>query len=97
MLRFWATVCKTVCPMLSDRYLSCLSVCPVPSVCDIGALWPNGWMDQDETWRAGRPVPRPHCVSWGPSSPPQKGGGAPNFRPGSSPTQMGTAPSFWSM
>ena len=27
---FWATVCKTVCPMLSVR---CLSVCPVLSVC----------------------------------------------------------------
>ena len=23
----WATVCKTVCPMLSDRCLPCLSVC----------------------------------------------------------------------
>ena len=21
----------------------------VPSVCDIGVLWPNGWMDQDAT------------------------------------------------
>jgi len=31
-----------------------LSVCPV---CDVGALWPNDWMDQDETWRAGRPRP----------------------------------------
>jgi len=32
---------KTVCPMLSDRCLSCLSV-----------LWPNGWVDQDKTWHA---------------------------------------------
>ena len=39
-----ATVCKTVRRMLSDR---CLSVCPV---CDVRALWPNGWTDQDETW-----------------------------------------------
>jgi len=38
---FWATVCKTVCPMLLDH---CLSVCPV---CDVGVLWPYGWMDQD--------------------------------------------------
>ena len=31
---YWATVCKTVGPMLSDRCLSCLSVCPVClSVC----------------------------------------------------------------
>jgi len=25
-VHFWSTVCKTVCPMLSDRCLSCLSV-----------------------------------------------------------------------
>jgi len=65
--RFWATVCKTVRPMLSDR---CLPVCPV---CNVGVLWPNGWTDQDETWRAGRPQPRPHCVTRGPSSLSPKG------------------------
>jgi len=27
----------------------CLSVCHVCPVCDVGVLWPNGWMDQDET------------------------------------------------
>ena len=60
---FWATVCKTVFPMLSVRCLSCLSVCHVR------ALRPNGWTDQDETWHAwyaGRPRPWPHCVRWGP-------------------------------
>ena len=37
---FGATVCKTVRPMLSD---CCLSVClSCLSVCDVGALWPNG-------------------------------------------------------
>ena len=50
-----------------------LSVCPVLSVCDVGVLWPNGWMDQDETWHGGRPRTRPHCVKWGPSSPSPKG------------------------
>jgi len=65
----WATVCRMVRPMLLDCCLSCLSVL---SVCDIGVLWPNGWMDQGETWHGGRPWPRPHCVRWGPSSP-QKG------------------------
>ena len=30
---FWATVCKTVRPMLSDRCLSCLSVLSVCPVC----------------------------------------------------------------
>jgi len=43
-----------------------LSACPV---CNVGVLWPNGWMDHDETWRGGRPRPRPHCVRWEPSSP----------------------------
>jgi len=47
--------------------LSCLSVC------DIGVLWPTGWMDQDETWHRGRPRPRPHCIRWRPSPPPKKG------------------------
>ena len=47
---FGRTVYKTVRPMLSVR---CLSVCL--SVCDVRALWPNGWTDQDETWHAGRP------------------------------------------
>ena len=38
---YWATVCKTVrCPV-------CLYVC------NVRALWPNGWTDQDETWHAG--------------------------------------------
>jgi len=31
--------------------------CPVLSahVCNVGVLWPNAWMDQDETWYAGKP------------------------------------------
>jgi len=35
---FWATVCKTVRPVLSDRCPVCLSY----PVCDVGVLWPNG-------------------------------------------------------
>jgi len=54
--------------MLWDRCLSS-PVCPV---CNVGVLWPNGWMDQDETWHGGRPRPREHCVGWGPSLPPPK-------------------------
>jgi len=30
-------------------------------------------MDQDATWYGGRPRPKRHCVTWGPSSPPIKG------------------------
>jgi len=71
---FWSTICKTVCSVLSDR-------CPGLSVCDIGILWPNSWMDQNETWRGGRPQRRPHCVRWGPSSPPPKVAQPCNFGP----------------
>jgi len=42
--------------MLSDRCLSCLSVC------NVGVLWPNGWMDRDATWYGGRPRPRRQYV-----------------------------------
>ena len=61
--------------MLSDRCLSVLSVC------NVGVLWPSGWMDQDETWHAGRPRPWPHCVRRGPSTPARKGHSAPSFWP----------------
>jgi len=63
--RFWATVCKTVCPMPSNR---CLSVCPV---CDVGVLSPNGWMDQGQTWHGGRPRPG-HIVLDGDPAPPHQ-------------------------
>jgi len=60
--------------MLSDHCLSCLSCLSVClSVFDVGVLWPNCWMDQDETGREGRTRPRRHCVRWGPSSPSPKG------------------------
>ena len=63
--------------MLLDSCPVCLS-CPV---CDIGALWPNGWTDQDEAWRAGRSWPWPHCVRWGPSTRSPKEAQPPNFNP----------------
>ena len=34
---------------------------------------PNGWMDEDTTWYASRPWPRPHCVRRGPSSLSERG------------------------
>jgi len=72
---FWATVSKMVRPNLSVRCLSVLSVC------NVGALWPNGWTDQDETWHAGRPRPWSHWVRWGPRSPSPKGGRLQIFGP----------------
>ena len=38
-------------------------------------LWPNGWMDQEDTWYTM--WPRAHCVRWGPSSPHRKGHSSP--------------------
>jgi len=55
---FWATVCKTARPLLSDRclfVLSCLSLLSVT----LAYMWPNGWMDQNKTWHADRPRPWP--------------------------------------
>ena len=73
----WFALCyrSIVCPVLP------CPVCPVCHVCDVRTLWPNGWTDQDETWLAGRPRPRPHCVRVGPSSPSPKGTQPPNFWP----------------
>ena len=51
---------KTVRPVLSNRCPVCLSVSL--SVCDVGVLWPTGWMAQDEIWHAGRPQSWPYCV-----------------------------------
>jgi len=56
----------------------------VLSVCDVGVLWPNSSMDQDETCMEVALVrPRPHCVRWRPSSelPLPKRGTHPIFGP----------------
>ena len=77
IFHFWATVCKTVRPMLSNCCLSC-PVCPV---CDIGVLWPNGSTDEDETWHAGSLGPS-HIVLDGNLCPPSpKGHSPPIFGP----------------
>jgi len=49
--------------------------------CNVGVLWPNGWMDQDVTWHGGRPRPKPHYVRWASSSAPplQKWGTAATY------------------
>ena len=50
----------------------------------IHVLWPNGLLDQDETWHRGRSRPKPHkahIVLDGDPAPPQQKGGttAPTF------------------
>ena len=67
---FYSLLLLSFRPMLSARCLSCLSCL---SVYNVGVLLPNGWMDQDKTWRRGRPRPRSHSVRCGPSSPLLKG------------------------
>jgi len=87
-LPFEATVCKTVCPMLSDRclyVLSCLYVCLSVTLVYCGQMvgWIRMplWPKPTSTWYECRPRPRPHCVRWGRSSP----------------KRGTTAPTFWSM
>jgi len=57
---FWSTVTSNSSSCATGP-LSCLSVC------NVGVLWPNGWMGQDATWYGGRRQPRRQCVRWGPS------------------------------
>jgi len=61
--RFALCYQTVVCPVC----LSCLSIC------DVGVLSPNGWMDQDETWHAG------HIVLDGDPAPPPPKGHSPQF------------------
>jgi len=63
---------------VSPHAIRPLSVCPICDV-DVSLLWPNGWMDQYETWHAGRPRLWPHCITLGPSSPSPKATELPQF------------------
>jgi len=47
--------------------MCCLSVL---SVCNVGVLWPNGWIDQEATWYGLGPG---DIVLDGDPAPPQKG------------------------
>jgi len=55
------------------RFALCYGTVACLSVCNVGALWPNGCIDQDATWYRGRPRHRRNCVRWGPSSPTERG------------------------
>jgi len=52
-----------------------------PPIFGLYMLWPNDWMDQDATWKGGKPQPKRHCVRCGHSSRSPKRGRSPNFRP----------------
>jgi len=65
--------------MLSNRCPVC-SFLSVLSVCDLRALWPNGWMDQDALGVQVGLGPA-HIVLDGDPAPPPPKGHTPNFRP----------------
>ena len=66
-------------PLQVTVHLCYGTIYPVCPVCNVGVLWPNGWMDLDVTFYGGRPRPRRDCVRWGPISP-QRGAQLPTFR-----------------
>ena len=66
---FWATVRKTVCPMLSDR-------CRVCHVCDVGVLWPTV---RRIKMKLGMQVGRGRIVLDGDPAPLPQRGTAPQF------------------
>ena len=71
---------QRVCAVFGRPFLQRFSLCygtVVMSVCNVGVLWPNGWVDQAATWYGGRSRPRPHWVRWEPSSPHRKGHSSP--------------------
>jgi len=73
---------KRFAQMLSVRCLSCLSVCL--SVCDVRALWPNCFTDQEYKMKLGMQVGLGpvHIVLGGdPAPPPLKGHSPPIFGP----------------
>ena len=70
----FALCCKTFVSL--SVCLSVLSVTLVYCGKTVGCI-----KIQDETWRASRPRPWPHCVRLEPGSPPQKGHSLPIFGP----------------
>jgi len=70
---YWATVCKTVRPMLTDRCLSCLSVTLVYYGQTVG------WIKMKLGTGVG--LGPGHIVLDGDPAPPKKGHSSPTFRP----------------
>ena len=54
------------------RFALCYRSVVCLSVCDVGVLWPNGWMDPDETWHGGRPRPHHSVLDGDPAPLPTK-------------------------
>jgi len=70
--------------VLGDRLYAIkpLSVSPFSPVCDVGVLWPKGWMRQDETWHGDQiSLGHGHIALDGDPAPPAQKGHTSNFRP----------------
>ena len=76
----WATVCKTVRPMLSVR---CLSVCLscLSAVCDVLALWPTVGRIKTKLGMQVGLGPGHIVLDGDPAAPPQRGTAPPIFGP----------------
>jgi len=57
---------------LVEWFALCYQTVVCLSVCNVGILWPNGWMDPDETWHASRSLPGHIVLDGDPASPPPK-------------------------
>jgi len=64
-----------------ERFTLCYKTVVRLSVCNVGILWPNGWMDKDATGYRGKTWPRRHCVRWGLNPSEKRGTAAPTFQP----------------
>ena len=76
----------TIIIIIGCPFVKWLAVCYQTIAClpvwDVGVLWPQSSMDQDEIWHVGRPQPWPHCLTWDPAPTPPKGHSPhPSFRP----------------
>jgi len=71
----WATVCKTVRPMLSDRCLYCLSVCRSVTVYYGETV---GWINMSVGTEVGL-APGHIVLDGDPAPPPRKGLSSPHF------------------
>ena len=81
----WANQCPhPPSPNFGRLFVKVFALCYQISVCLSVTLVYCGQMVTRiklKLWHTGRPRPWPHCVRWGPSSPPPKGAQTPNFRP----------------
>ena len=82
--RGYSTKLGVLRPFQATVYARCYRtvvqyVCPVCPECDVGVLWPNGWIDQDETCYECMPRPGHIVLDGDPVPPEKKGHSSPHF------------------